>query len=104
MVTPELSIIVLNLFIILVAYISIYPKLAGNSFNKISFYDIFASGFSLVLVGFNYWESSYQFSLLVTKTNWFWFTFISYAIIEIPIMIWYFKKRKVKINIKLAKK
>lgn len=43
---PELSIILLNLAIVLIAYLSIYPKLAGNSFNKVSFYDIFTTGFS----------------------------------------------------------
>jgi len=36
--SPELPILALNLTIILVAYLSIYPKLAGNNFNKISFY------------------------------------------------------------------
>lgn len=95
--SPEFAIILLNLFIILVAYFSIYPKLAGNNFNKISFYDLFASGFAFLVVGVNYWESGYQFNLLITNTNWFWFTLVIYGAIEIPIMFWYFKKQKVKI-------
>ncbi|MEW6992637.1 hypothetical protein AADZ91_18420 [Colwelliaceae bacterium 6441] len=93
---PELSIILLNLVIILVAYLSIYPKVAGSSFNKISFYDLFASGFALLVVGINYWGSGQEFNLLISSTNWFWFTFITYGAIEVPIMIWYFKKQKVK--------
>lgn len=95
--SPELSIILLNLVIILVAYLSIYPKLSGNSLNKISFYDIFASGFALLVVGLNYWGSGYEFNLLISNTNWFWFTFVTYGTIEIPIMVWYFKKQKVKV-------
>lgn len=95
--SPELAIILLNLIIVLVAYLSIYPKLAGNNFNKISFYDIFASGFALLVVGLNYWGSGYEFNLLISTTNWFWFTLIIYGLIEIPIMVWYFKKQKVKV-------
>lgn len=91
--SPELSIIFLNLVIVLVAYLSIYPKLAGNNFNKISFYDIFTTGFSLLVVGFNYWGSGYEFNLLVSNVNWFWFTLVTYGVIEIPVAIWYFKKQ-----------
>jgi len=97
MASPEFSILLLNLIIILVVYLSIYPKVAGNSFNKISFYDLFASGFALLVVGLNYWGSGYEFNLLISSTNWFWFTFLTYGAIEIPVMIWYFKKQKVKV-------
>ena len=97
MYSAELSILFLNLIIILLAYFSIYPKLAGNSFNRISFYDIFTSGFALCVVGFNYWESGHQFNLLFYPVNWFWFTLLTYAAIEIPIMLLYFKKYDVKL-------
>ncbi len=97
MESPEFSIILLNLAIVLVAYFSLYPKLAGNNFNKISFYDLFASGFSVLVVGLSYWGSGYEFNLLFFKTNWFWFTIVSYGAIEIPIMLWYFKKQQVKL-------
>lgn len=97
MESPELSIILLNFIIILVAYFSIYPKLAGNNFNKISFYDLFASGFAFLVVGLNYWGTGHEFSLLMFNTNWFWFTLVTYGAIEIPIMVWYFKKQKVQV-------
>ncbi|MBU2892856.1 hypothetical protein KO495_05905 [Colwellia sp. D2M02] len=95
--SPELSILLLNLVIVLVAYLSVYPKLAGNSFNKISFYDMFTSGFALLVVGLNYWGSGHEFSLLTFNVNWFWFTLVTYGAIEIPIAIWYFKKQDVKV-------
>ena len=100
MVSIEYTVIVLNAIIILVAYLSVYPKLAGNSFNKISFYDLFASGLALTIVGSKYWGSGQQFSLLVAEVNWFWFTLITYAIIEIPVMLWYFKKNNVDVKLK----
>jgi hypothetical protein len=93
----ELSILALNLIIILLAYLSIYPKLAGNSVNKIAFYDALTSGFALLVVGFNYWGSGYEFDLLIFDVNWFWFTIVTYFLIEIPIMVWYFKNQKVKL-------
>lgn len=93
---PEFSIILLNLVIVLVAYLSVYPKLAGNSFSKIAFYDTFVSGFALLVVGIQYWNSGHEFTLFITNTHWFWFTFVTYGAIEIPIAIWYFKKKKVK--------
>jgi len=95
----ELLIIFLNLAIISVAYFSVYPKIAGNNFNKISFYDIFSSGFAIGIVGFNYWGTGYEFNLLFTTVNWFWYTLVTYALIEIPIMLWYFKKNKVAVKI-----
>ena len=100
MKSPELSIIILNFIIVLVAYLSVYPKLAGKNFSKISFYDIFASGLALAIVGFQFWSTGYEFSLLITKVNWFWYTLATYAAIEIPIMLWYFKKNKVVVKIR----
>ena len=97
MFSAELSIILLNLVIILVAYLSVYPKLAGNSFNKISFYDLFTSGFAFFVVGSQYWGSERLFNLFIIDVNWFWFTLVTFAIIEIPVLLWYIKKHKVKI-------
>ncbi len=96
----EFLVIVLNLVIVFVAYLSVYPKLAGNSFNRISFYDIFASGLALVIVGSKYWGTGQEFSLIFGQVNWFWFTLITYALIEIPVMLWYFRKNKVEVKIK----
>lgn len=104
MTSPELAIILLNLVIVLVAYFSIYPKLAGNDFYKISLYDLLTSSFALFVVGYHYWGSAQEFNLFLFSTNWFWFTLLTYAVIEIPIMVWYFKKQKVKLPIKPTNK
>jgi hypothetical protein len=99
MLNIELLIILLNFAIIIVAYFSVYPRIAGNSFNKISLYDTLASGFAIGIVGFNYWGTGYEFNLLFTTANWFWYTLVTYGLIEIPIMLWYFKKNKVQVKI-----
>ncbi|MBM7074727.1 hypothetical protein JQC92_22425 [Shewanella sp. 202IG2-18] len=100
MESPEFAIITLNLIIVLVAYLSVYPRVAGNNFNKISFYDIFASGLALTIVGFQFWNTGYEFNLLVFKVNWFWYTLATYGAIEIPVILWYFKNNNVAIKIK----
>ena len=94
----EWAIVALNAIIILVAYLSVYPKLAGSDFNKIAGYDLLASGLALFIVGYKYWGSGHDFTLLFTEVNWFWFTFITYAIIEVPVMLWYFRKHRVDVD------
>lgn len=97
MESAELSIIALNLVIISMAYLSIYPKLAGNDLKKITLLDILLSGFALLVVGLTYWKSSYEFNLLTYSSNWFWFTLTSYFIIEIPFILWYIRNQKMKL-------
>lgn len=94
--SPELSIILLNIVIALLAYLSVYPTLAGNDFNKIAFYDIFTSAIALAIVGYHYWGSDYQFNLLFAEVNWFWYTLAIYTAVEIPLMWWYFKRNGVR--------
>ncbi|MFZ6799070.1 hypothetical protein [Undibacterium sp. Di24W] len=94
----ELTIVLLNTALILVAYLSVYPTLAGNDFNKIALYDIGTSSIALAIVGYHYWSSDYRFNLLIIEVNWFWFTLATYTAIEIPVMLWYFKKHKVVIK------
>ena len=92
MITPELIIILLNLTVVLISYFYIYPKAAGSDINKIAMHDLIASIICLVVAGSLYWGSDINFSLILFEVNWFWFTLISYAAIETPFMLRYFKK------------
>ena len=96
----ELSIIAPVLVVVAGGYLSIYPRLAGNNFNKLALCDFVCWAFVLVLVGHKYWGSGYEFSLLLFSTNWFWFTVIVYAAIELPFFIWYCKKYNVSFEMK----
>jgi hypothetical protein len=97
MESPEFLILAMNVLIISIAYGLFYPQIAGNRFRKISAYDSLITILILVLVGSQYWGSGYEFDLLVTKVNWFWFTFWSFSVVEIPVMLWYFKKHGIDI-------
>jgi hypothetical protein len=97
MFTPELMIILLNLVIVFVAYVSIYPKLAGDDMVKISMYDVLLSLFALLVVGMKFWGQGYEFNVLMGQVNWFWFTLISYFVLEVPFAIWYIKRTGIKL-------
>lgn len=92
---PELSILALNAIVIAIVYFFIYPKFCGSDGLRIAKNDAVATGVVLLIAASRYWGSEVEFNLLIIKANWFWFTFITYAAIEIPIMLWYFKKHRV---------
>ena len=96
----ELSIIAPVLVVVVGGYLYIYPKIAGNNFDKLALCDLTCWAFVLVLVGLKYWGSGYEFSLLLFSTNWFWFTVIVLAAIDIPFSIWYCKKYNVSFEMK----
>lgn len=92
MQSPELAVILLNVVILCVVYLSIYPKLAGYNINKVAWLDILASCLALLIVGYKYWGTGLEFSIIITEVNWFWFTLLTYMILEVPISLWYFRK------------
>ena len=96
----ELSIISPALVVNVGCYLYIYPKIAGNNIDKLALWDLVPWSFVLVLVGYKYWGTDYEFSLLLFNTNWFWFTVIVYSAIEIPFFIWYCKKYNVSFEMK----
>lgn len=87
--------------VIAVAYLFVYPKFCGSDGKKIANNDLAASGIVLVVAGSIFWGSDEQFSLLLFSVNWFWFTLITYAAIEIPVLLWYFKKHDVWSSFKI---
>lgn len=91
--TAEFSIVLLNAVIIVIAYLWVYPKLAGKDINKVALYDCVASGLALIIVASKYWGTVTQFYFLSMQLNWFWFTMLSYGVIEIPIALWYFREQ-----------
>jgi len=96
-VTPELTVIGLNLCIIAVAYTSVFPTVAGSNVSRIALLDLAASAVAIGIVGSVYWGSDYAFSLLIVDVNWFWFTLLTYALFEIPAYMWYAKKNRIKL-------
>lgn len=95
MKSPELIVLAINIIVILIAYFLVYPKYCGSDINKIAINDMLASGIPLLSAGTIFWGTGHEFSLLFFSVNWFWFTLLTYAIIEMPLMFWYAKKHNV---------
>ncbi len=96
--SAELSIILLNAVIIAIAYAWVYPTTAGKNINKVALFDCVASGLAIVIVANKYWGKGIEFNSLLFELNWFWFTLLSYSVIEIPIALWYFRASLIKGN------
>ncbi|WP_462171246.1 hypothetical protein [Pseudoalteromonas xiamenensis] len=87
--SPEIAIILLTLIVLVFCYGVVNPRFAGSNFNKISLQDLLASIVVFSVVGSVYYGSGKTFSLFITEVNWFWFTLIVYAVIELPCFLWY---------------
>lgn len=87
-------VIFLNTVVVIIAYFYIYPKYAGANLTKLMQNDLYASIVVLTISGSLFWNSDYQFSILVTELNWFWFTLITFFLIETPFAVWYCNKHK----------
>lgn len=90
--TAELSIYLLNAVILFVAYTFVYPKIAGQNINQIALLDVLSSALAVFIVANKYWGSGIELGFLSMRINWFWFTLISYTVLEVPVAIWYLKK------------
>lgn len=86
----ELFVILINLVILLTAYTFIYPYLKGNM-KSIAYFDLALSWISLIFAWSIFWWSLAEFSFIFFDVNWFWFTILSYAILESLFFFRFFK-------------
>ena len=97
----EFVVIALNIVVIFGAYFVIYPKYCGADGYRIATYDLLLTGMVLLISGILFWGSGKSFSLLLFSVNWFWFTLVTYFLMEVPITLWYYKKHNVWASLKL---
>lgn len=89
----ELSIVIINLVALAIAYLYIYPKYGGNDVKRLAWLDIAVGGLLLlVLAPFN-WDSPNDYTFFVFDTNWWSFAILSYALLELPLFFLYVKAR-----------
>lgn len=93
---PEFLIISINLIVVCAMHFVVYPRLAGNDIDRISGLDIVASFFSLSIAGLLFWDTGQEFNAIAFTLNWFWFSILTYAAIELPFAMWYCKTYKVR--------
>ena len=92
----ELFIILINITIIFFCYFYLYPKYAGSTLKSLVAKDLFFSTFALLISGFIFWGKGIDFNALFFTTNWFWFSLLTFTVIEFPVFEWYVEKHDIK--------
>jgi len=89
----EFSILLVNLSALLIAYLFVYPKFAGNDVQRMAWLDVAVGAFVLVLLAPFNWNSPNDYSFFVFELNWWIFTIVTYALLELPLFFFYVKAR-----------
>jgi len=89
----ELSIVIINLVALAIAYLYIYPKFAGNDVKKIAWLDTAVGGLVLLILAPFNWGSPNDYTFFAFDTNWWIFAILSYALLELPLFFLYVKAR-----------
>ncbi len=89
----ELSIVIVNLAALAIAYLYIYPKYAGNDVKRMAWLDTAVGGVALlVLAPFN-WGAPSDYTFFAFDSSWWIFAIFSYALLELPLFYFYVKAR-----------
>ena len=89
----ELSIVIVNLAALAIAYLYIYPKYGGNDVKRLAWLDTAVGGVALlVLAPFN-WGSPSAYTFIDFDTSWWIFAILTYALLELPLFYFYVKAR-----------
>jgi hypothetical protein len=90
--SPEFTVIGINVIFVLVSYFYIYPSRTNVTAMVLARYDLVLNGMAIGIAGALFWGTQTRFDAVVVELNWFWFTLLTYALLEVPIMLWYFNK------------
>lgn len=95
---PEVQILILVGVILGVAYLGIFPSMDEKTLNRMMAVDIVLSAIALTVAGALFWGTGIRFNLLLFDTNWFIFTIVSFAVIEVPLFLQFAKAHGIKLN------
>lgn len=92
--SPESTVLLLNAVLILISYQFVYPRCVGNSMSLLMMNDIIATFISLMVTGSLFSGSDHEFSLLFVTVNWFWFSLVTYSVMEMPMAMRYMSRHQ----------
>jgi len=90
---PEAQILLINAALLLVAYELIYPGIRGVTSMEMVKIDLLLTGLGLVIAGVLFWGEGIRFSMLLFSTNWVVFSVLTFALMEMPLYIWFCRDR-----------
>ena len=89
----ELSIVILNLAALAIAYLYIYPNYAGNDVKRLAWLDMGVGALVLVVLAPFNWGSPSDYTFIAFDTSWWIFAILSYSLLELPLFYFYVKAR-----------
>jgi len=88
----ELVILTVNLLVLSFAYYWLFDRLEAYDLGRLSRYDLMTSLTSIGIAGALFYGSGVVFHLFGGETNWFWYSAITYLLIEIPFAYGYMRR------------
>lgn len=95
--TPEAVLIIVNLIFLGFAYLWVYPNLDPITLPAILWRDVVVTAAALIAAGLIFWNTGTRFNMLFFETNWAVFSFVSFALMELPIFAWFAQKHDLEI-------
>ena len=89
----ELSIVIVNLAALAIAYLYIYPNYAGNDVKRLAWLDMGVGALVLVVLAPFNWGSPSDYTFIAFDTSWWIFAILSYSLLELPLFYFYVKAR-----------
>ena len=95
---PELAILFINFTLIVFAYFLIYPRFVKDNTARLIKFDIIISLFALFLAGVLFYGSGTSFNFIFFDGNWFWFSLLTFAILEMFYFFSYIKRFQISLE------
>lgn len=96
--TPEAKILILNAASLAVAWFGIFPSLREKTLIALARADSLVFVAVLAAVAGLFAGRGIGFSLVLFETNWFVFWLVTYLLMELPLMLWFCKRYKIKLR------
>ncbi|MBA4492169.1 hypothetical protein [Paracoccus sp. S1E-3] len=95
MISAEAKVLILNAVVLGVAYLGIYPTMREKTLKAMLRNDLALTLLLIVTAGALFAGSGTRFGLIVTDTNWFAFTLLTSAAMELPLFLWFCRKHDI---------
>jgi hypothetical protein len=97
-VTPELRVFLFAAAAMIFAYMALYPRLPKKTIFTMFALDLVLTAAILLAVGVIYFGTGTGFSLFFFDVPWWLFTFLSAAVVEVPLYLWFCKRWNVDLK------
>lgn len=98
MMSPELTLLIVNGVLMAYAYLWAYPALERKTLKTIMVRDLAITAAALAVAAALFWGTGTRFSLILFETNWFIFSALTLFIIETPLFFWFAKRFGIDLN------